>query len=128
MANLEFEKEKIKEKLQYFFDGYDKFDAETIKKAFFPGAELAAISPRGLIRTSLEKWCEGFEPIINNPEHPAHKEKSRKNILNIDITGTAASAKVEWIFQKVKFTDYYNMMKIDGEWFIMSKIWHTEDI
>jgi hypothetical protein len=43
----------------------------------------------------------------------------------MDIVGTIASVRVEtddWTGHR--FTDFFNVLKLDGEWKIMSKIFH----
>ncbi|MHA1943750.1 MAG: nuclear transport factor 2 family protein [Candidatus Thorarchaeota archaeon] len=43
-------------------------------------------------------------------------------ILNIDITGNNASVKLKIGNQTVEFTDYFNMIKIDGKWWVVNKL------
>ncbi len=40
----------------------------------------------------------------------------------VDITGTAAIAKIELDYPDVFFTDYMSLLKVDGEWKIVDKI------
>ena len=56
-----------------------------------------------------------------------HK-KSKKKILSIDVTGTAASAKVELAFSDAVYTDYYNLLKIGDQWYIMNTTYHTRTL
>ena len=48
-------------------------------------------------------------------------------IAYIDITGTAASARVDTNDSSDGqcFTDYFHLLKIDGTWTILSKIFHS---
>jgi len=46
----------------------------------------------------------------------------------IDVVGTVASARVEsdnWTGHR--FTDFFNLLKVDGEWKIMNKVFHLHD-
>ena len=122
--DIEKERESIRQTLQYFFDGLDNLDAETIRKAFHPETMSYCVVDDGLDGKPVSHWNRTFKNVQNNPDHPFN-EKSRKNIVYIDITGTAASAKVEWTFTKLMFSDYYNLIKLDGRWLIMNKIFHT---
>ncbi|RUW45532.1 MULTISPECIES: nuclear transport factor 2 family protein [unclassified Mesorhizobium] len=45
-------------------------------------------------------------------------------ILLLDITADAATVKVEDEFGSMKFTDYLSLLKVAGEWRIVSKIYH----
>lgn len=59
----------------------------------------------------------------NDANGPATGLKSR--IASIDLVGTIASARVEtddWTGHR--FTDFFNLLKVDGEWQIMNKVFH----
>lgn len=120
------ERINIEKTLQYFFDGLDRLDAITIKKAFHPDARSFFVEQDTLGINMIDHWTQTTQTAKDDPDHP-FRTKSRKNIVYIDITGVAASAKVEWIFQDFMFTDYYNMLKIGGRWYIMNKIYHTTE-
>jgi hypothetical protein len=128
MTGVEKEQESIKQTLQYFFDGLDNLDAESIKKAFYPQARSFCITSHGLGGMPVDNWNRVIESVKKDPEHPFGKEKSKKNVVYIDVTETAASAKVEWVFSEFMFTDYYNLLKIDGQWRIMNKVYHTTSL
>ena len=42
----------------------------------------------------------------------------------IDIRGTAASARLTLDYPTHQFIDYFNLLKIDGQWRVVSKIFH----
>ncbi len=44
----------------------------------------------------------------------------------IDITGNTAVVKVELDYPSALITDYFSMLKIDGEWKIINKIFYVE--
>ncbi len=53
--------------------------------------------------------------------HPRNKDLVTQ-IVALDLTGNAGSAKVELITPGIKFTDYFNLMKVDDLWYIVDKI------
>lgn len=58
---------------------------------------------------------------------PAPDEALRRRwIESVDVTGTAASAKVVLDYPTVRFTDYFTLLHIGGEWRIMNKVFHSE--
>ncbi len=57
-----------------------------------------------------------------NPEKRNDELKWYTEILNVDITGNNASVKLKIGNQNVEFTDYFNMMKIDGKWWVVNKL------
>lgn len=47
-------------------------------------------------------------------------------IVNIDIVGTAASARIDTNdISGFCFTDFFNLLKVEGKWTVVSKIYHT---
>ena len=58
---------------------------------------------------------------------PAPDEaQRRRSIESLDVTGNAAMAKVVLDYPSVKFTDYLSLVKADGEWRIVNKIFNVE--
>ncbi|MFG0292252.1 MAG: nuclear transport factor 2 family protein [Phycisphaerales bacterium JB050] len=52
----------------------------------------------------------------------------REKIASIDIAHTIASVRVElenWTGHR--FTDCFNLLKIDGKWWVMSKVFHMHE-
>jgi putative lumazine-binding protein len=46
--------------------------------------------------------------------------------VNIDIVGTAASARIDTNdISGFCFTDFFNLLKVEGKWTVVSKIYHT---
>jgi hypothetical protein len=67
---------------------------------------------------------EGLFEIIDSAFRPSPQAKAA--IVRIDIVGTAASARVDTDdISGFRFTDFFNLLKVQGEWTIVSKIYHT---
>ena len=67
---------------------------------------------------------EGLFEIIDGAFRPSPQAKAA--IARIDIVGTAASARVDTDdISGFRFTDFFNLLKVQGEWTIVSKIYHT---
>ena len=59
----------------------------------------------------------------NDGNGPAAELQAR--IASIDIEGTAATARIEldnWTGHR--FTDFFTLLKVDGEWKIMNKVFY----
>ncbi len=120
---------EIRKTIQLFFDGFDNFDAEMIKRAFYSDkAEMFSVNENSLKlrKNQIKNWNKIFEDVRKDPNNIWNKEKSKKKIIYIDITGSAANAKVEYKFSEYVYTDYYNLIKADGSWYIVNKIFDTE--
>jgi hypothetical protein len=67
---------------------------------------------------------EGLFEIIDSAFRPSPQAKAA--IVRVDIVGTAASARVDTDdISGFRFTDFFNLLKVQGEWTIVSKIYHT---
>jgi hypothetical protein len=67
---------------------------------------------------------EGLFEIIDSAFRPS--PQARAAIVRVDIVGTAASARVDTDdISGFRFTDFFNLLKVQGEWTIVSKIYHT---
>ena len=61
-----------------------------------------------------------------NPKDRDDKLEWYTKILSVDITGNSASVKLKIGNQKVEFTDYFNMIKIENRWWVVNKISSAE--
>ncbi len=124
MVDKDKEKKSIERTLRLFFDGVDKLDSDSLKKALHPFHQSFNMTQNGLCRMPMPAWDKFFEQVKNDPDH-AFNKKSKKKILSIDVTGTAASAKAELAFSDAVYTDYYNLLKVGDDWYIMNTTYHT---
>ncbi|NHJ47275.1 MAG: nuclear transport factor 2 family protein [Asgard group archaeon] len=114
---------KVKEAVNYYANGAIKRDFEYLSKGWHKDCQMFGLNPEGKLAIyDLSFWKEGFaKPLDDDPEY-----KRVSKILNVDIHGIAASAKVETVVEsskgKVIFMDYLNHLKIDGKWWIVNKI------
>lgn len=65
-----------------------------------------------------------FDTIDNPPFRPSPEAVGV--IVNVDIVGTAASARIDTNdISGFCFTDFFNLLKVEGKWTVVSKIYHT---
>ena len=57
-----------------------------------------------------------------DPAKPSPFADATFEIAYIDVTGTAANAKIIIDAERGTITDYFNMLKVDDRWWIVSKI------
>ena len=53
---------------------------------------------------------------------PGPKANRKTTITSITISGTAANARLEIAYPDAILDDFMNLLKVDGEWKIVSKI------
>lgn len=117
---------KVEDTIRTFLKGFDELEPTIISEAWHEKGTLQFIGKNGFQIVPLDQFCDHVRSIKADPNHPAHKEKGKKTFVDIDVCGTAARAKVLWQFPDFAFTDYYSLLKIDGRWQIVTKIWHRE--
>ena len=91
-----------------------------------------AVSDRETIAATIQQYIDGGISGRSDEMKPAFHEgaRLRSNIAAIDIEGSIATVRLEldnWTGHK--FTDMFTMLKTDGEWKIISKVFylHPED-
>lgn len=113
--------EAITKAIQPYFDGAKLGKGDTMKAAFHDGATIYGYIGKDLIAgpmKALYDWTDSMGP----------SPKITPRIARIDVAGSAANVRVEvddW--QQYRFTDIFNLMKIDGKWVIVNKIFHTHE-
>jgi imidazolonepropionase-like amidohydrolase len=110
----------IRRAIGYYFAGHATGIGDTMAKAFHPTAELKFIRNGAYTRRPLAEYLAGF-----NGSAAADEAQRVRRIVSIDIAGTTASAKLELDYPTALITDYMQLLKIDGEWKIVHKIFHS---
>ncbi len=111
----------IRQTLQYYLDGHATGDSTPMRKAFHPTAELNWIRDGQFHRRSVDDYIAGFTG------RPAEDEAQRKRrVVSVDFDGTAATGRIELDYPGVLITDYMSLLKIDGDWKIVHKIFHIQ--
>jgi len=109
------EKAAIEQTIEMYFDGWLTGDTTKIGTAMHSTCQLKNIKDDGVVIYDRAKYLSFFKP---RPK----LENAGGKILDIDITGPIASAKVELETAERLFTDYFNMMKVNGQWYIVDKV------
>lgn len=111
--------DQITQTINYYFEGTSQDKPELIKKAFHPDLNLYSINQDGSLRT----WT-GSDYISNfkggNPSNRIGK------ILSIDIENNTAQAKASIEYpddRPYMFIDYFMMLKVEGQWKIVHKMY-----
>jgi len=111
----------IVEVLNKYNDGCKQAKSSIMKPAFSEQATIFGVSADGkLSGGAIQNLFDG----IDSAFRPSPDAQSA--IVNIDIVGTAASARVDTNgVSGFCFTDFFHLLKVDGKWTVISKIYHT---
>jgi len=116
--NNENDKEMIEKTVQFYIDGAKSGKGDDMKPAFHEDATIFGYIGPDLFSGPIQKLFDW-----NDENGPATEIKTE--ISDIDIIGTIATVRLEidnWTGHK--FTDFFTLLKVDGVWKIMNKVFH----
>ncbi|MCF8235458.1 MAG: nuclear transport factor 2 family protein [Bacteroidales bacterium] len=124
--NKKTDEEAIKHVIQTaYVDGIQNAgEIEAIEKGFHPGFNLLIYKGNMMDKLPIYNWIEYVK--IRKAKGENDPEKTTCEFVDIDITGTAAMAKIK-LFKGGKhiFTDYLSLYKFsDDGWKIVGKIYY----
>lgn len=111
----------VRAPLEAYLRGHATGLADAFRPAFHPDAQLWGIRNGTLIRMTSEEYISRAS---GSP--PADEAERRRWIETIDVTGDTAVAKIVLDYPAVRFTDYMQLMRIDGRWLIINKMFLAE--
>jgi hypothetical protein len=113
----------IEQTVQTYLDGLYEGDADKLASVFHETSALTYEQDGKLTVLPREQWLKAVR------ERPAPKAKGLARddtILLIDQSGpTTAFAKVKCQIPPRFFTDYLNLLKVDGRWVVAQKVFAT---
>jgi hypothetical protein len=115
---------EITDSLENYFTGFYEGDIDKLQQVFHSSAHLYAAIGGTLADRDMEKVYEG----VRGRESSASRGFDRfDRILSIDQSGPeSAIAKVQIALGEQLYTDFLNMLKLDGRWQIISKVFTGE--
>jgi hypothetical protein len=117
-ANSLSDYDAIKAAIQHYIDGAVAGKGELMKPAFHADATIFGYVGADLFAGPIQNLYDW-----NDSNGAATGLVAR--IVSIDLVGSVASARVEsdnWTGHR--FTDFFNLLKMDGQWKIMNKVFH----
>lgn len=114
----------ITETVQLYLDGLYEGDADKIAKAFHPTSVLTSEDNGALKPLPRAQW---LELVRSRQSAKAQGLPRHDDILQIDQSGpTTAFVKLKCQIPPRFFTDYLLLLKIDGRWQVVQKVFSTE--
>ena len=112
------ESDAIAEVLQHYIDGAKSGRGDDMKPAFHKDATIFGYVGPDLFAGPIQQLFAW-----NDENGPATGLQAR--IANIDVVDTVATVRLElenW--SGSRYTDLFTLLKVDGEWKIMNKVFH----
>ncbi len=112
------EHDAIGKVVQHYIDGAKSGRGEDMKPAFHAAATIFGYAGDDLFAGPIQQLFAW-----NDENGPATELAAR--IATIDVVGTVATVRLEldnW--SGSRFTDFFTLLKVEGEWKIMNKVFH----
>ena len=113
----------VRATLEHYIQGHATGDPAHMRLAFHPAARLYWSSADTLATRTSEEY------IARSPGKPAADEATgtrKRRIERVDVTGNAAIGKIVLDYPDAYIVDYMSLLKTNGEWKIINKIFMTE--
>jgi hypothetical protein len=115
------EYDAIAKVIQHYIDGARSGRSDQMKLAFHKDATIFGHDGPDLFGGPIQKLFDWDDENGPAPDLQAQ-------ITSIDIVETVASVRLEldnWT--GIRFSDLFTLLKIDGDWKIMNKVFHQHD-
>ena len=117
------DRQAIEQMVQTYLDGLYEGDADKLASVFHDTSVLTYEQDGKLVVLPREQWLK----MVRERPKPKDKGLPRDDvILMIDQSGpTTAFVKLKCQIPPRYFTDYLNLLKIDGRWVVAQKVFAT---
>ena len=117
----DIEESMVRTALRHYLRGHATGQGSEHKQAFNEVASLYWMNDGALQTRTSEAYIAGASG------KPADNEAERTRYIDwIDVSGTAAVAKIVLDYPGAYFVDYMSLLKIDGRWQIVNKIFDID--
>jgi hypothetical protein len=108
--------------LQNYFDGLYHSDTSRLRRVFHPQAHYYCATDGQLLHLDMERY---FAIVDQRPSPSSRGDPRTDRIVAIEFAGpVTAFAKVECSIPPKHFTDFLTLVRLDGCWRIVAKVFH----
>ena len=126
--DIEKEQEAIKQVIEtaYVKGIHIDRDPAAIRGGFHPDFTMLVFKDNQMIKVTLDDWIARLEE--GKKKNPTLAEKTTHKFEIVDLSGTAAVARIE-VFKNDNhvFTDYMSLYKFEDGWKIVNKIFYLHN-
>jgi len=107
-----------------YFDGLYHSDTARLSRIFHPQAIYACATEGSLTHLTIDRYF----PIVDARPSPASRGEVRADrIVSIELAGpVTAIVRAECAIGPKQFTDLLTLVKLEGRWQIISKVFHFD--
>lgn len=114
----------VEDVLKAKFEAMDAVDGDRLADVYHPRAMTYTILDGQLVGVPLAEWQARYAADREAKKAPA---KVTRRIVSMDVTETAATAKLEHVLPDQRWVDYANLVKADGKWRIVGLVYVRSD-
>ncbi|HSX93659.1 MAG TPA: nuclear transport factor 2 family protein [Hydrogenophaga sp.] len=125
-ADFARESEAVAQVLGRYFDGLHHSDVALLEQVFHPEAHYFSATDGSLLHLDMASY---FPRVAQRPSPASQGHARSDRILSIEFAGpVTAFAKVECAIPPKAFMDFLTLVKLDGAWRIVSKVFHYDAV
>jgi putative lumazine-binding protein len=111
--------------LETYFDGLYHADIERLGAVFHPKAVYATADETPLLYRTMDEYL----PVVAKRVSPASRSEIRRDVIDsIEFAGeNTAFARVRCSIGTKDFVDFLTLVRTDGAWWIMAKIFQITE-
>lgn len=111
----------IRRVVEQYLHGLKFNDTTSLQRAFWPQARLFWVQADGQLgELTQQQWYASFRGSVGKEEPGALR------MAAVDLARDAASVKVIEEYPGSRYTDYLSLLRIQGRWWIVGKIYTVE--
>ena len=115
------EEAAVRAVVEQYLHGLKFNDTTSLRAAFWPEARLFYVKADGQIgQWTQPSWYASFAGNVG------HEEQGELRIAALEVTRDIATAKVVEDYPRSRYTDYLSLLRIQGRWWIVNKIYAAE--
>lgn len=115
------EEAAVRAAIEAYLRSHATGEGSHVAGVFHPILQMLWVANDTLVRRTAAEFIGGFRGM------PAADEARRRRwIASVDVFGTAAAARVVLDYPTVTFVDFFTLLKIEGEWKIVSKTFASQ--
>ena len=115
------EEAKVRDVIAQYFRAHETGSGAFIQQVFHPALKMMGVRNDSLVVRSAEQYWSGFSG------RPAADEATRRRWIDrVEVFGHAANVRVVLDYPTVTYVDFFALLKINGEWKIVNKIYVSQ--
>jgi hypothetical protein len=107
-----------------YFDGLYRSDTALLRTVFHPQAQYACASDGTLLQLTMADY---FARVDRRPSPASKGEPRRDRVVSIEFAGpVTAFVRAECTIAPKSFVDLLTLVRLDGRWQVLAKVFHYE--